>query len=123
MESPSEELIDAHERISGLVRIAQVCEQSEGYEFPGIKYESHADLKDAEVNHPAPVTGIDDLILRMETQGAKVVLGKYPDSGNVFILPNGSDDIVSDSIFPRQLDVAGVSDNNYRDLILLDAQR
>ncbi|MCR4322531.1 MAG: hypothetical protein NUV61_00385 [Candidatus Azambacteria bacterium] len=57
------------------------------------------------------------MIPRFESEGMKVALGKY--EGNVFILPSGSDDIVSDSVVPRQLQTTEDMDARLKRLIEL----
>jgi len=53
----------------------------------------------------------------------KVVLGKYPESGNVFILPAQSDDIVNDNLFPRHLQTNEMMGEKLKKLILLNSEQ
>lgn len=118
-----DENIEGEECVNEKVQLAsELIEKGETFEFPGINYESHANLKEAEEQYPAPVTPIDELIIRFENEGIKITLGKHPESGNVFVLPANSDDVVSDSIFPRDLDLAGVNDSILRELIIIDGK-
>jgi len=48
-----------------------------------------------------------------------VMLGKNPESGNVYILPRNSDNIEMDSISPRQLQLIEEMDERLKELILL----
>ncbi len=64
-------------------------------------------------------TPIDELLKRFEGRGMKVVLGKNPDSGNIFVLPLDSDDIEMDGILIQKLEPSVVDDDQLRVLIIL----
>lgn len=97
----------------------ELSESHESFPFPGIDPESYAAMKSAEEEFSGYATPIDALVNRFENEGIKVSLGEYPDSGNVFILPSGSDDIENDSIFPRHLQTDEAMDERLKQLILL----
>lgn len=97
----------------------ELSESHESFPFPGIDPESYATLKSAEEEFPGYTTPINALIERFENEGIKVSLGEYPESGNVFILPFGSDDIENDSVFPRHLQIDEAMDERLKQLILL----
>lgn len=100
----------------------ELDESHESFLFPGIDPESYATLKSSEEEFPGYTTPIDTLVERFENEGMKVALGEYPDSGNVFILPSGSDDIENDSVFPRHLQVDEAMDERIKRLILLNGK-
>ena len=107
------------------VRIGrELFESNETFAFPGLKPEVYNELKADEERLPAGfVTPLDELIARMNNEGIKVVPGSNPSSGNVFILPIGSDDIESDSIFPRHLDGANISSDILKELVAADIKK
>ena len=76
----------------------ELGESHEVFPFPGVNSEAYLGMKDDEEKFPGYTTPIDELVKRFENEGMKVVLGKHPDSGNVFILPSQSNDIENDSI-------------------------
>ena len=83
--------------------------------FPGIDEESKMAFM---------LPGDNELIVRFQTCGIKVVLINTPGNMEVFILPKDrDDDIVADSIFPRHLDVIPGMDPKLVELILADKQR
>jgi hypothetical protein len=101
------------------IRLAEELSQNaEAFPFSGLTGEAYAALKKAAAEYPEYSTPIDELVARFEQHGMKVVLGKNPESGNVFILPGDSDDIEMDSIFPRHLDIAPGMDQKLKQLIV-----
>lgn len=95
-------------------------QKQEGFSFSGIDPDSYSKIKADEEKYPGYTTPIDELILRFQTQGIKVALGKNPKSGNVFILPLDSNDIESDSIAPRQLKITADMDEELMKLVMND---
>jgi len=59
---------------------------------------------------------IDELLKRFEEEGFKITLGQYPESGNVLILPSGSDDVENDSLLLRNLSFNGDADERLLEL-------
>ena len=106
--------------------IALAIELSQSWEklpFPGIDPEAYLKLK-ADIKTDEEASGyttamFDDLMERFNVQGMKVVLGKYPASDNIFILPSESSDIENDSIFPKHLQISGVTSEKLKELISL----
>ena len=77
----------------------------ENLDFSGISQKTYEDFKRVDEEYPGYTTPIDKLLERFSAEGMKIILGKNPDSGNVFVLPCNSDDIESDSIpFLKLLD-------------------
>jgi hypothetical protein len=102
--------------------IALALELSEGHEvfpFSSIDPESYSKIKADEEEMPGYATPIDELLERFKREGMKVVLGKNPQSGNVFILPSQSDDIENDSLFPRHIQISEEMNERLKELIAL----
>lgn len=97
----------------------ELSESQESFPFPGIHPESYSKIKAEEEEYPGCATPIDELLERFANEGMKVVLGAHPESGNVFILPRGSDDIENDSLLPRSLQIDEIMDEKLKQLILL----
>ena len=76
-------------------------------------------IKADEEEMPGYATPIDELIERFKNEGMKVVLGKNPQSGNVFVLPGQSDDIENDNLFPKHLNINDGMSDTLRELIAL----
>ena len=95
----------------------ELWESGERFPFPGIYPEIYARIKADEEEYPSYTTPIDTLIERFKNEGMKVMLGKHPESGNVFILPAQSDDIENDIISPRQLQTSESMPEKLRTLI------
>lgn len=117
---PNEEREDSDvqkkEQIIALAK--ELSENSEEFPFPGIDPDSYLRLKAVDEELPGYVTPIDELIKRFEDEGMKIGLGKNPESGNIYILPSGSDDIENDSISLKDLQIKGITDEKLRELIL-----
>jgi len=92
-------------------------ESHEHFPFSGIDPDEYSKMRASEEEFPGYTTPIDELIERFEKEGMKVVLGKHPESGNVFILPAGSEDIEQDSIAPRQLQISDGMDERLKNLV------
>jgi len=95
----------------------------EGLPFPGLDEESYGKLKAVDEEYPGVTTPTDQIIARMQAEGIKVVFGKHPDSGNVFVLPFLSEDIENDSLSPHHLKIIDEMDDLLRRLILLNRAR
>jgi len=91
--------------------------------FPGVEEESLKQLMASDREYPGLTTPTAQIIARMQTEDIKVVFGKHPGSGNVFILPFLSDDIENDSLFPHHLKIADEMNDPLRRLILLNRAR
>lgn len=105
--------------IAEYVRLArEIIEGHENFPFTGLNQESYTTIKADQEEYPGYSTPIDELLARFQNEGMKVVLGKNPESGNVFILPSGSDDIENDNLFPRHLEVTEDINPKLKRLIL-----
>ncbi|PCH91947.1 hypothetical protein COB80_01135 [Candidatus Kaiserbacteria bacterium] len=112
--------IEDKKSVDKQLKIALAMELFEGGEtflFPGIRPESYTRIKTEEAEFPGYSTPIDELLKRFENEGLKVVLGKNPGTGNIFVLPAGSDDIENDSLFPKHLSTEGDIDERLLKLI------
>lgn len=105
-------------KIAGLAK--ELNERREGFPFPGINPYSYQKLKADEEEFPGYATPIDELVQRFKREGIKVVFGNDPESGNVYILPQGSDDVINDGILPKHLQVIEGMDRKLKELILLN---
>jgi hypothetical protein len=107
-------------RIEKIISLAkELFESGETFPFFGIDLESYLKMKAGEAEDPGYTTPVDENIERFKTEGMKVVQGKNPQSGNVYILPTGSTDIEMDGIFPRQLKIREGMNPKLKELILL----
>ena len=98
---------------------AELFESNETFSFSGIDPESYSKMKASEEEDSRHTTPVDDLIERFKNEGMKVVLGKNPQSGNVYVLPSESINIEMDSISPRQLQLGEEMNEKLKELILL----
>ena len=80
-------------------------------------------MKKTDDEFPGYTTPTDEIIERCKKEGIKVVLGKYSESGSVFILPASSNDIEMDSISPNQLAIDAVKNEHLAELIQLTTKR
>lgn len=103
-----------------VVLAREIFESGETFGFNGIEPVAYSIIKADEEEYPGLATPIDERIERCRREGIKVVLGKNPKSGNVYILPAQSDDIGNDSIRPRHLQISEATSEKLRELILLD---
>lgn len=106
------------ERMIALAR--ELSERRERFPFPGINPDAHAKIKADEEEMPGFATPINELVERFRNEGMKVVLGKHPESGNVFILPAESDDIENDNLFLKHLQISDGMNEKLRELVLLN---
>lgn len=99
--------------------VKELFESQENFPFPGIDPESLLKLRAADEEDPGYTTPIDQILERFQNEGMKIVLGKHPESGNIYALPFQSNDIGNDSISPRYLLIDGVTDERLKKLISL----
>lgn len=100
----------------------RLSQRTEAFAFTGINPEHYAELKAADEEAPGWTTPIDVLVERFNAEGVKVVFGKNPGSGNIFVLPMGSDNIEEDSLKPRHLAITDDMDDELRELIIGDVK-
>ncbi len=100
----------------------ELWKQKEKFPFPEITEESYKKIKADEDDCPGFATPIDEILERCKQEGIKIVLhpGWNTVSGNVYVLPYGSNDIVNDSLFPRHLQADSVTDERLKEIIELD---
>jgi hypothetical protein len=116
---PNEAIEKERKKQETFVLAIELGENQEIFPFPGIDPEAYVTMKNAEKEFPGYTTPIDELITRFKNEGIKVVLGKDPDSGNVFILPGQSNDIENDGIFPKYFQISEIMDEKLKKLILM----
>lgn len=110
----------AESKFAKIALAIELNESRETFIFPGMREEDRLKLKAFEEEFPGHVTPIDELVERFKDEDMKVVLGKDPGYGSVFILPAHSDDIENDSILPKTLQIIDGMDESIRELISLD---
>ncbi|MBT3704533.1 hypothetical protein HOG17_02005 [Candidatus Peregrinibacteria bacterium] len=111
---------EKQERVVEILRLVEkINESGAPLPFPGIPQETYLKMKADENEAPGYTTPIDEIIFRCQREGIKVITGRHPGSGGVFILPAGSDDCDMDSILPRQLAVEAVENEHLARLIQL----
>lgn len=119
-EFKNKESDEKRKKIEKFVVLAkELSREQKGFSFPGIDPGSYLELKASEEEFPGFATPIDELSERLKSEGMKVVLGRDPNSGNVFILPQRSNNIEKDSIFPKHLQIIEGMDKRLKELILL----
>lgn len=119
------EVVERAERIELALELFAT---GEIFSFSDIEADNYESLKAAEEGLPPGfVTPIDELIKRFKREGMKIVLGKHPQSGNIFIMPAESsvtdDDIEANSIFPRHLQITDDMDQRLKELIQADKNK
>lgn len=127
MESPyddNEEKSRTVEKETALRRELELAnelrESREPFPFPGVNSDFYAKTKEDQRDYPGFSTPIDELLERFSREGFKIVMGKNPHTGNIFILPAESNDLVNDSLFPRHLKIDTATDEKLRELIELN---
>ena len=114
---------DMHREMTPMERYVllatELIESQEHFPFPGIDPEAYSRIRAQEAEYPGYTTPIDELVERCKNEGMKVVLGKHPESGNVWILPAHSEDANQDAIAPRQLLINETVDEKLKTLILM----
>lgn len=103
------------EMIISLVK--EISEKNEVFSFDGIDAEAYLRMKATEASYPGYTTPIDEIMERCSKEGIKVVFGKHPESGNVYVLPANSNDIEMDSIEPGQLLITSNTSEKLKELI------
>jgi len=118
----AEVLVNTYAKEEKILRAYELFLNGEVFPFTGIKLATYNRIKtdqeeEIELMGQTVCTPIDELLERYENEGLKVVLGKNPESGNVFVLPRDSDDIVNDSFLLSTLSLDGDIDQRLFDLI------
>lgn len=126
---PNQEVKTSHEnerqeRVAKILELVKkINESGESLPFPGIDPKAYAKMKNTDDEFPGYTTPTDEIIERCRREGIKVVTGKYPESGNVFVLPAGSNNIEMDSIAPHQLAIETVQNEYLAELIRLTTKK
>ena len=99
----------------------EFVESEKTFSFPGLLPDVYERMKQEELDFPEYImtTPIDELFERFQNNEMKVVLGKNPESGNIFVLPIDSDDIEMDSILIQKIDATNVTDKQLKELIVM----
>ena len=110
-------------KMSEYLRLAvELSEHPEAFLFFGIDDAVYQTMKKGEEevdpDYPDTTTPIDARVARLQLHGMKIVPGKNPQSGMVYVLPGDSDDIENDGLFPRHLNIHDDMDPRIKKLIL-----
>jgi hypothetical protein len=116
-ESKEENLERRRKRIVILAK--ELSEKQEGFPFPGIDPDIYGKLKISAKEYPEYATDPDRMIEKFKENGIKIMFGDDPESGNVFVLPLGSNDIENDGMLLQNLQVNEFMKNNLKELILI----
>ena len=108
------------EKVAVATKLVERCASGEVFPFPGLRPERYEIMKQNWEEEPEYAPNIDELIVRFQQEGMKVVFSKNPTSGNVFLLPSGSDDIVNDSLLPRLLLAQDILDDTLLELVMME---
>jgi len=103
-----------------ILLVTELIEKHEVLPFSEINPEAYSKIKTEQEIYPGYSTPIDDLLIKFKEQGIKVVFTDDPNSGNICILPSGSNDIINDSLFPRHLNQTENMNALLKKLIELD---
>ncbi len=124
IETPQNNLerqLEIRREIIALAR--EIVSRHEVFPFAGLEPLSYQRMMATDAEYPGFTTPTDQIIARCQREGIKVIFGRDPESGNVYILPAGSDDIEGDSFSPKDLKTfPGISQALNR-LIVLDRAR
>lgn len=121
--APNLENDKGNEKIREFIALAkELGESKESFPFPGIEPEARSKMKATDMEFPDYTTPVDILVDRFHAEGMKVVLGQYPESGNVFIVPAGTSNPVNEDMYisPKHLQINEMISPNIRRLILMD---
>ncbi|MFZ2167507.1 MAG: hypothetical protein WAV50_01405 [Minisyncoccia bacterium] len=97
----------------------ELFESQEVFPFLGVDPEGYLEMKAGDEEAPGYTTPTDEIIERMKHEGIKIVLGKNPQSGSVYVLPAQSTDIEMDSMSPKRLQISEGMNEKLKELILL----
>lgn len=113
-------VIEREKKLTEIIALAsELSESKETFPFSDIDPEAYAEIKAAEVEFSGYTTPIDDLLVRFKNEGMKVALSNHPESGNIYILPAQSNDVVQDGISPRQISMSETMNEKLKKLISL----
>ena len=87
MSEGSPKSLEGMTKLEYILLAEELSRQVKGFPFPGINSGARDKIKAGEEEDPGYATPIDVLLERFQRHGMKVVLGKNPESGNIFILP------------------------------------
>jgi len=97
--------------------VAEIIESGEVFHFPGIRPEVYEQIKEEQAEYPGYTTPIDELLLRFQNEGMKLIAGRDVYSRDILVLPQGSDDVVSDALPFKNVSVAGDIDSRLQELV------
>ena len=115
----------AREEQDFIAQAKELTEREESFPFPGIEPEARTEMIATDREFPGYTTPVDTLLDRCRGEGIRVMLGKNPGSGNVYIVPAGRSEPYNEDmfIFPRHLQINEMMDGDLRALIARDRIR
>lgn len=125
MSTQREGMREIVDRTGEIALAKELSGSGEIFPFPGLNPDAYLKLKTdedalADYGIPIEIASIDETIRRLADEGMKVVLGKNPETDNIYILPAQSNNIERDSVLPKSLRVVEGMDARLRELILLN---
>ena len=114
------------EEIKEFIALAkELSESQESFPFPGIDPEARSLMRATEIEFPDYTTPVDALLDRFRSEGMRVTLGQYPESGNVYIVPAGRSETRNEDmyIFPKHLQINDMMNPKIRSLIQMHKDR
>src|SRR3989344_6809527 len=118
--------IDGGERANKAAEVValakELIERNESFPFPSIDPDALSKMRAIDNEFPHYVTPVDTLLDRCRTEGIRVTFGKYPESGNVYIVPAGENEMGNENmrLLPRHLQVNEMMDRTLRALIIAE---
>ena len=118
--------IDGGERANKAAEVVtlakELIERNESFPFPSIDPDALSKMRADDFEFPGYVTPVDTLLDRCRTEGIRVTLGKYPESGNVYIVPAGENEMGNENmrLLPRHLQVNETMDRTLRALVVAE---
>jgi len=108
------------EKVMVATKLVERCEAGEVFPFPGLRPDQYEIMKKEWEEEPEYSQDIDALISRFQNEGMKVVSSEHRASGNVFLLPASSNDLMSDSLLPRLVSVDAIVDDSLLELVVME---
>jgi|GEM_PF-5386026 hypothetical protein len=121
----TEERVVTIREVDVIAYAKELSESQESFPFPGIDPEALLNMRATDIEFPGYTTPVDTLLDRCRAEGIKVIFGKYPESGNVYIVPAGRSETENEDmyIFPRHLQENEMMNGSLRTLIIADRIR
>jgi len=116
---PEKNRLELIAKISKLV--VEINESGERLPFPGVRPEVYSAINEQDQEFPGYTTPISEIVARCKTEGIKIMTGRHPGSGNVYIVPAESTNVEMDGLTPYQLIADNTTNEQLKELIELTA--